>query len=174
MKIMTTLVTLCLLSLFSTTVFAQTLEDRLKALEETVKKQGQMIQEQRGLQESLRKQEQTIDEQKKLIEKLQAETQQNKPSVPSGDASAEPTAPPGEIQQQVQDLKEKVDQVAEAQTRTFPSIFNPAIGIVGETIFGYRSKGSAQTGSDRPGGFDAFQRSVELNAAAAVDPYAKA
>jgi len=31
MKIMTTLVTLRLLSLFSTTLFAQTLEDRLKA-----------------------------------------------------------------------------------------------------------------------------------------------
>ena len=45
MKIMTALVRLCLLSLYSTAVFAQSLEDRLKALEETVEKQGQMIQE---------------------------------------------------------------------------------------------------------------------------------
>jgi hypothetical protein len=45
---------------------------------------------------------------------------------------------------------------------------------VGETVFSYRSKGPSQTGSDRPGGFDAFQRSVELNAAASVDPFAKA
>jgi hypothetical protein len=174
MKIMTTFVTLCLLFSFSTTLFAQTLEDRLKALEETVEKQGRIIQEQRGLQESLRKQEQTIDEQKKLIEKLQTEGGQNNVAAPSEAATAGQPAPAGEIQQQVQELREKVDQVAEAQTRTFPSIFNPAIGLVGETIFGYRTKGSTQTGSDRPGGFDVFQRSVELNVAASVDPFAKA
>jgi uncharacterized coiled-coil protein SlyX len=174
MKIMTACVMLCLLSLFSSTAFAQTLEDRLKALEETVEKQGQIIQEQKGLQESLRKQEQTIDEQNKLIEKLKTEVGGIEQAAAPEGASAAKTPPDVEMQQQVQELKEKVDQVAEAQTRTFPSIFNPAIGLVGETIFGYRSKGSNQTGSDRPGGFDVFQRSVELNAAASVDPYAKA
>ena len=45
---------------------------------------------------------------------------------------------------------------------------------MGETIFGYRSKNKNETGSDRPGGFDVNQRSVELNAAASVDPFAKA
>lgn len=45
---------------------------------------------------------------------------------------------------------------------------------MGETVFSYRSKGPSVTGSSRPGGFDAFQRSVELNAAASVDPFAKA
>ena len=174
MKIMTTLITLCLLSSFSTGVFAQTLEDRLKALEETVKKQAQVIQELRVLQESLRTQQQTIDEQSKLIEALKTAAKQTPPSAAPEGAAAGETAPAGEMQQ-VQELKEKVDQVAEAQTRTFPSIFNPAIGLVGETIFSYRSKGGlAQTGSDRPGGFDVFQRSVELNVAASVDPYAKA
>ena len=78
------------------------------------------------------------------------------------------------MQQQVQELKEKIDQVVEAQRKAVPSEFNPSIGLVGETIFSYRGKGSSQTGSDRPGGFDAFQRSVELNAAASVDPFAKA
>ena len=73
----------------------------------------------------------------------------------------------------MQELKEKVDQVAEAQTRTVPSVFNPAVGLVGETVFSYRSKGSDETGSDRAGGFDAFQRSVELNLSASVDPFAK-
>ena len=43
---------------------------------------------------------------------------------------------------------------------------------MGETVFSYRSKGKNDTGSDRPGGFDVFQRSVELNLAAAVDPFA--
>ncbi len=157
MKTMITLATFCMLPFCSTVAFAQTLEDRLKTLEET-----------------LIKQQQTIAEQQKLINELTTEVRQPRsPASPPAAASDQP-APTDEIQQQVQELKEKVDQVAEAQTRTFPSVFNPAIGVVGETIFGYRSKGSAQTGSDRPGGFDAFQRSVELNAAASVDPFAKA
>ena len=161
MKTMTALIVLCLLSLLSSTVFAQTLEDRLQTLEETVKRQGEIISELRSLQESGRKQEQPIAENATV-------------PGPSEGAAAAQTAPAAAMQQQVRELKEQVDQVAEAQTRTFPSIFNPAIGLVGETIFGYRSKGPSQTGSDRPGGFDVFQRSVELNAAAAVDPYAKA
>src|SRR5271157_5252132 len=174
MKIMITLITLCILSLFSTGVFAQTLEDRLKALEETLEKQGMVIQEQRVLQETLKKQEQTINEQRKMIEDLKTEVRKMQPSSQPEGVAAEQAAPSGDIRQQVQELKEKVEQVAEAQTRTSPGIFNPAIGLVGETVFGYRSKGSTQTGSDRPGGFDMFQRSLELNVAAAVDPFAKA
>lgn len=174
MKAMTTLITLCILSLFSTGVFAQTLEDRLKALEETLEKQGKIIQEQKVLQETLKNKEQTIDEPRKMIENLKTDVKQVHPPSQPEDAAGGQTAPSGEIRQQVQELKEKVEQVAEAQTRTFPSIFNPAIGIVGETIFGYRSKRPVQTGSDRPGGFDVFQRSVELNAAASVDPFTKA
>ena len=53
-------------------------------------------------------------------------------------------------------------------------MFNPSIGLVGESVFSYRSQGSKLTGSDRPGGWDVNQRSVELNLAAAVDPFAKA
>src|SRR5439155_25424628 len=63
--------------------------------------------------------------------------------------------------------------VIEAQKKVRPSEFNPAIGLVGETIFSFRSRGSGETGSDRPGGFDVNQRSIELNIAAAVDPFAK-
>jgi hypothetical protein len=81
--------------------------------------------------------------------------------------------PSGQMQQQVQELREKVDQVVEAQKKTVPSVFNPAIGFVGEPIFSYNSKNSQQTGSSRPGGWDVFQRSVELNAAASVDPFAR-
>ena len=170
MKIIITLITLFTLSLFSTGVFAQSLEDRLKTLEESLEKQQQG---QKALQETLKKQEQTIDEQRKLIEELKAEMKQTQPSAPAAVTAAGQAIPAEEMQQQVQELKEKVDQVSEAQTRTFPSIFNPAIGLVGETIFSYRSKGKDETGSDRPGGWDVFQRSVELNVAASVDPFAK-
>ena len=75
---------------------------------------------------------------------------------------------------QVQQLTDKVDQVIEAQRKVLPSEFNPAIGVVGETVFSYRPNSSEKTGSERPGGFDIFQRSVELNATANVDPFTKA
>lgn len=70
-------------------------------------------------------------------------------------------------------LRERVDQVVEAQKKTLPSEFNPAIGLVGESVFSYRSRGADAIGSDRPGGWDVFQRSVELNISASVDPFAK-
>ena len=71
------------------------------------------------------------------------------------------------------ELSDKVDNVIEAQKKTLPSEFNPAIGLVGETIFSGQSKGSPQNGTGYPGGFDVFQRSVEMNASASVDPFAK-
>ncbi len=77
------------------------------------------------------------------------------------------------LEDTVQEQSQTIEQLSETQKREIPSIFNPAIGFVGETIFSYRSKGSAETGSDRPGGIDIFQRSVELNAAASIDPFTK-
>ena len=74
---------------------------------------------------------------------------------------------------QLKEVDEKVDKVVEAQKKTLMSEFNPTIGLVGETVFSYRSRGSQATGSDRPGGWDINQRSVELNVAASVDPFAK-
>ena len=76
--------------------------------------------------------------------------------------------------EQLKDLNAKVDQITEAQKKTLPGEFNPAIGLVGDMVFSYRSKGSDETGSDRPGGFDTWMRALELNAAASVDPFAKA
>ena len=174
MKNMITLVTLFMISLFSTGVFAQTLEERLNALEDNLGKQEQVIQELKATQETVRKQEQTIDEQRKLIEELKVEMKQGRSSAPAEGAAAEQAAPAGGMQKEVEELKEKVDKVVENQTRTQPGIFNPAIGVVGETIFGYRSGKMSETGSGRPGGYDVNQRSVELNIAASVDPFAKA
>ena len=67
-----------------------------------------------------------------------------------------------------------MEQVVEAQKKEVPSVFNPSIGLVGETIFSYDSRGSNQTGSVQRGGWDVFQRSMELNIASTVDPFAKA
>ena len=120
MKFMITLITLVILSLFSTGVFAQSLEDRLKALEDNLGKQDQVIRELKATQETVRKQEQTIDEQRKLIEELKVEMKQGRSSAPAEGATAEQAAPAGEMQQQVEELKEKVDQVVEAQTQDLP------------------------------------------------------
>jgi hypothetical protein len=136
------------------------------------------------LEEALKKQEQTIKEQQKIIEELKAEMKQSKPpeqqEVPQPKEVPPLAAPEAakkstleQVQQQVQQLKEEVGQVVEAQKKNILSVFNPAIGLVGESILSYRSKGSNETGSDRPGGFDFNQRSVELNLAGSVDPFAK-
>ena len=79
----------------------------------------------------------------------------------------------------MEELKEQVGRVAEAQKQEFLSKYNPSIGFVGETLFGYRSQPAKFTypfpGADiRPGGFDVFQRSMELNLAGSVDPFARA
>ena len=170
MKIVITLITVLILS---SGAFAQTIEDRIRILEETLKKQEQTIQELKTLQDTLKKQEQTIAEQRKLIEELKAEVKQPQPSAPPLAAATTQAVAPERVQQQVEELKEQVNQVVEAQKKNVLSVFNPAIGLVGETIFSYRSQGKKETVSDRPGGFDIFQRSVELNVAASVDPFAR-
>ncbi len=169
---MRTIIALVFLFVFSSCALAQTTEERLENLEKTLKKQEQTIQELKAIQKTVKKQEQTIEEQRKLIEKLRAKVQKPQPSAATEAAEAPQTAV-AEAQQEVEELKEQVGAVAEAQKKQVLSVFNPAIGVVGETIFSYRSKGANATGSDRPGGWDVNQRSVELNIAASIDPFAK-
>ena len=132
------------------------------------------------LSERLNALEQQIRSQAKIIEELRAEIERQKKQEPQQvtqephHAGEEPSQADQGLKEKVDELNEKVDQVAEAQKKEILSIFNPSIGVVGETIFSYQSKGSNQTGNDRPGGWDVFQRSVELNVAASVDPFAKA
>jgi hypothetical protein len=167
-KMKTILISIVMFFVFYSSGFAQTLEERIKILEEALKKQ-----------------EQTIKEQQKIIEELKAEMKQAKP--PEQEVVAQPKETPplaaqepekkstlDQVQEQVKQLKEEVGQVVEAQKKNILSVFNPAIGLVGESILSYRSKGSNKTGSDRPGGFDFFQRSIELNLAGSVDPFARA
>jgi uncharacterized coiled-coil protein SlyX len=175
LKSAVTLVILCILLSFSTGLQAQTTEERLRNLERTLKDQEETIKALKALQETLKKQEQMISEQQKVIEELKAEMKKPEPSAPSPSAGSagKTTESTGEIKQQVKELKEKVEQVAEAQKKEIASVFNPSIGLVGETIFSYNNRKSAQTGSARPGGYDVFQRSIELNVAASVDPFAR-
>ena len=167
-KMKAILISIIMVFVFYSSGFAQTLEERIKILEEALKKQ-----------------EQTIKEQQKVIEELKTEMKQGKPSEQQAVTPPKEAAPPltaqetekkstlEQVQQQVQQLKEEVGQVVEAQKKNILSVFNPAIGLVGESILSYRSRGSNETGSDRPGGFDFNQRSVELNLAGSVDPFAR-
>jgi len=155
MKRMTCVLSMAIFCIFSTSAFAQNIDERLNALEYVLKSQAQTIQEQ----------QKTIDTLKEEISK------QNSKEPPE---KQKPQEANDDLHQKVEELNDKVEQVVEAQKKEIPSVFNPSIGLVGETLFSYRSKGKNDTGSDRPGGWDVFQRSVELNAAASVDPFAKA
>src|SRR6266516_4032342 len=119
----------------------------------------------------------------KLVREQQAQIDALKKQLEAGKTNGAPAAAPppaaapagaGQVTaEQLKQLKERLDQVVEAQKQVRPNAFNPSIGLVAETVFSYRSKGSDQIGSDRPGGFDVFQRSIEVNVAASVDPFAK-
>src|ERR1035437_1105910 len=104
-----------------------------------------------------------------LKEKLAVMPTSPQPLFVAGEAPAR-----SEMPDLIKELSDEVDNVVEAQKKTLPGEFNPALGFVGETVTSYRSKGSDKTGSDRPGGVDVWARSLELNASASVDPFAKA
>jgi DNA-binding protein YbaB len=123
-----------------------------------------------GALDALKQQMQQMQQQIQQLQQKIQELETTRTSAPP----ASVTAPAGAVTpEQLKEVDEKVDKVVEAQKKTLMSEFNPAIGLVGETVFSYRSRGSEATGSDRPGGFDIWQRSVELNVAASVDPFAK-
>ncbi|NBV21682.1 MAG: hypothetical protein EBS05_07140 [Proteobacteria bacterium] len=88
-------------------------------------------------------------------------------------APATPGAKTATTEPKIEALQQRVDALTETSKKSFASQFNPAIGFVGETVFGYRSTGSDKNGGNRPGGFDANLRSGELTLQAAVDPFAK-
>jgi hypothetical protein len=135
------------------------LSKQLKQLQESFEKQQSEMKA--NFERLMREQQAQIEALKKQIA--------NATNAPAGAAQTNQAA----TEQQLKELSEKVEEVVKAQTKVRPSEFNPSIGLVGETVFSYRTKGSDQTGSGRPGGFDVNQRSIELNIAAAVDPFAK-
>ena len=123
----------------------------------------------------LQKQLAALQKQLAALQKQLAALQKNQTVAPAAPAAEVVTpATSDSITDKITELSDKVENVMEAQKKTLPSEFNPAIGFVGETVTSYRSKGSELTGSDRPGGFDVWARSLELNASASVDPFAKA
>lgn len=119
------------------------------------------------------KQAQTLDDVQKSDEELEIEAKQSTSSAPPQAGPADQNVSPEQVQQQVRELKEELDAVVEAQKKVVPSVFNPSLGLVSETLFSRGSEPAPVTDSGRPGGFDVFQRSIELNLAASVDPFAR-
>ena len=131
----------------------------------------QLQQQLRQMQENFEKIE---TEQQRQIAALQKQVEllaQKQVVVTNVVAAAEPTnaVSPGLFKE----LSDKVDNVIEAQKKSLPGEFNPAIGFVGDFVSSYRDKGADKTGNDRPGGFDFWARSLELAVTASVDPFAK-
>jgi len=125
-------------------------------------------------QESFERQQREMRESfEKMMRDQQAQIEALKKQLATVPTNAPAAVPTETASEQIKELNEKVDQVVEAQKKVRPGEFNPSIGLVGETVFSYNSRGSDRTGNDRPGGFDVFQRSIELNVAASVDPFAK-
>jgi hypothetical protein len=142
---------------------------RLNQMQERFEKRQQEMQEEF---------ERKISAQDAEIEALKRQLAGTAPNPPPAAVTGAPPAnlagaPEAVSPEKFKELDEKVNAVIEAQKKTLMSEFNPAIGFVGETIFSEQCKGSPQNGTGYPGGFDVFQRSVELNASASVDPFAK-
>ncbi len=136
----------------------QKLQQQLKDVQEHFEKQQQEMRE--NLERMMREQQAQIEALKQQI----AIAATNAPSAPATNA----------IAGDVEDLKQRVDDLTTASKRTSVNQFNPGIGFVGDTIFSYTSKGQAATGSARPGGYDVFMRTAELNLEASVDPFVRA
>jgi hypothetical protein len=125
----------------TTGVSAQQLQRDL----ETMKKQME------EMQEKIRKQEE-------LLKQL---TIQPAPPPPVAKPSPEVEE---QIRQKVrEDIMREIQPSLSAVTRTFPSLFNPAIGLVIDTVGSYTKDG---------GNFEF--RSAELGLSASVDPFARA
>jgi hypothetical protein len=127
------------------------------------------------MQEKFEQQERELEARfEKKIAAQDAEISALKKQVAGGAASPPATpATTSQVPDMFKELSDRVDSVVEAQKKVLPGEFNPAIGFVGESVFSYHSKGADKTGRERPGGFDVWARSLELNASASVDPFAK-
>jgi uncharacterized coiled-coil protein SlyX len=177
------------LLVFASTVFGQTLEDRLKVLEETLKKQEQTLQELKTLQEALKKQEQTIEEQRKLIEELKAEVKQQKALEEKQEVTQteKEQAPPGR-DYSLDDRSRAIELPSaspvspyQVTKQTTPGLFNPAIGLSLNANYAYTdmTKTELEDGSIPGYVFDSpldYRKGFNLTEAevtffAPVDPY---
>ena len=132
----------------------------------------ELQQELQAMKAQLQELQKKMEKQEELIEKL---SKQKAPSpalaapaaVPTGAAVAAPAAPSPEQEQLERRVTENVIQKIQpslaAANKTFPAQFNPAIGLIIDTVGSYQENG---------GGNFEF-RSAELGLSANIDPFAR-
>jgi hypothetical protein len=118
-----------------------------------------------GIEELTRKQEEIIRRQGELIEKLGGG---KAPAVTGVGAAAAPPSPAAEDEERLkkqvtENVLRRIQPSLAAANRTFPSQFNPAIGLIIDTAASYSSKDRAN--------FDF--RSAEVGLSASVDPFVR-
>jgi hypothetical protein len=130
--------------------------DELRRELETMRKQL------RQMQEQIKKQQQVID-------KLSAEKQVAAPAAPAAAKAEQPAAETAATNEErlkrqiTESIMRRVQPQLSAANKTFPSQFNPAIGLIIDTVGSY--------GSKTRGDFEL--RAAELGVSASVDPFAR-
>lgn len=136
------------------------------------------------MEKAFQQMQRVVEEQQKQIQQLTRELQDIKAGAATNGLMAPPlaAAPPNGASlsvtnaasaEEVDELRKRVDNLSDKAKQVARNIFNPAIGFVGEAVFSYNSKGNDATGFERPGGWDAYLRSAELNLEMSVDPFVR-
>ncbi|TMA36990.1 MAG: hypothetical protein E6J83_16465, partial [Deltaproteobacteria bacterium] len=121
----------------------------------------QLRRELRDMQGQLEKLQEQIKKQQQVIDKLSAGQQQAPAAAPPPAATA---ADEERLKRQVtEQVLRRMQPALAAANKTFPSQFNPAIGLILDNVFSYSEK-------DR-GDFEF--RAAELGLSASVDPFAR-
>ena len=133
--------------------------DQLRQELEAMKEQLRQVQRQ------MKKQEAIIQKQQAVIDKLAA----GKPAVAAPGVPAPPPTSTAEAEEErikrqvTEQIMRRIQPSLTAANKTFPSQFNPAIGLIIDTVGSY--------GSNERGNFEL--RAAELGISASVDPFAR-
>jgi len=123
----------------------------------------QLRRELRDMQGQLEKLQEQIKKQQQVIDKLSA-GQQKAPATAAAPPPAATAADEERLKRQVtEQVLRRMQPALAAANKTFPSQFNPAIGLILDNVFSYSEK-------DR-GDFEF--RAAELGLSASVDPFAR-
>src|SRR2546428_6629400 len=112
------------------------------------------------MKEQMRQMQDKIQQQEEAIEKLSTQPPPAPPPAPAPPAAGDREQLKQEVREEV--LRDIQPQLS-AANKTFPSQFNPAIGLILDSAFSYRQ----HTGNN----FDF--RSAELGISASIDPFAR-